>query len=350
MKTINQYIFVMLSFFLLVSCNNDGDTAVLSGFGAGELKASVTDIVLTNELNGNLVLSLAWNTAEPVVSPSDKYGTAADLVTNILQFSTESNFATIKEFTETNSAKSFIGSALNSLALNMGAKAGQPITLYARLKSVLGGNVEPEYSNVVSLNITPFEKAFYLYMPKANNYTDFSNKLCSREGDGKYEGYVEAAQWDNFKFSTEASMTTGTVFGSAPNSLYSLDSSSDQWNIWFDEGGYFLVKANTNTLTWSKTAITSFCVTGEFNGWSLSDDPMTYDSTTKKWSVTCNISTVLYGIQIIGNQNWDFKYGDNDATGELSAGESIAIAQTGVYTITMDLSDPTKYTYTITKN
>nr|WP_320058872.1 DUF5111 domain-containing protein [uncultured Bacteroides sp.] len=350
MKTIYQYIMVMLSLMLVASCNNDGDTVTLSGFEAGELKATATDVVLTSEQSGNLVLAFAWNASELSVTQSDKYGTSAGLLVNTLQLSTESGFSSIKEYTETNYSKSFTGSVLNTLALSLGGKAGEATTIYARLKSSIGANQDPLYSNVVSVKVTPYEKVFYLYMPKADSYTDFSNKLCSREGDGEYEGYVQASQWDNFKFSTEANMTTGTVYGSSASGLYILDSSDAMWNIWFDEGGYFLIKASTNTQTWSKTAITSFSITGEFNAWSLTSDVMTYDSTTKKWSVTCNISNVLYGIQIIGNQNWSFKYGDADGNGELTSGESIPVSEAGTYTITMDLSDPVKYTYTIAKN
>ncbi len=101
-------------------------------------------------------------------------------------------------------------------------------------------------------------------------------------------------------------------------------------------------------MTWSKTAVTSFCVTGEFNSWSLTANPMTYDATNKVWTTVCNISTVLYGIQIIGNQNWDFKYGDTNANGTLTlGGGNIVVNTPGTYTITMDLSNPGKYTYSI---
>jgi hypothetical protein len=120
------------------------------------------------------------------------------------------------------------------------------------------------------------------------------------------------------------------------------------WNIWFDEGGYFLVKADLNSMSWSKKAVSSFAVTGEFNSWSITANPMTYDPTRKVWTATCNISTVLYGIQIIGNADWAFKYGDTDKNGTLVLGGSnITIAAPGTYTITMDLSNPAKYTYKI---
>ncbi|MCU6167550.1 hypothetical protein KWH76_22365, partial [Enterobacter roggenkampii] len=64
------------------------------------------------------------------------------------------------------------------------------------------------------------------------------------------------------------------------------------------------------------------------------------------WKVTCNISNTLYGIQIIANNDWNSKYGGSN--GEITlGGANIEIATPGIYTITMNLSNPEKYTYTI---
>ena len=43
----------------------------------------------------------------------------------------------------------------------------------------------------------------------------------------------------------------------------------------------------------------------------------------KVWTANCNISTIGYGIQIIANGDWSYKYGDNRGTknsGELTLG------------------------------
>lgn len=350
MKTIHSYIFFLLLPLLFVSCDRDGDIITLSDVQEGELLASASNVVLSNETAGALMLSLTWNTDSLKITHSDKYGISETAMTNTLQLDTLQSFANPKESIETGVSKSFTGSALNSLVLSMGLKPGKATTIYARLKSSIGANMKLLYSNVVSFTVTPYDVISFLYMPGdvSGGWNNYTTKLCSPSSNGEYEGYVAATQWANFKFCTEPNNTTAIYYGSLPNSLYTLDSSSSQWNIWFDEGGYFLVKANTNTMTWSKTAISSFCITGEFNGWSLTANPMTYNSVNKVWTVTCNISTVLYGIQIIANQDWNFKYGDNNNNGVLTLGGSnIVIASPGTYTITMDLSKPEKYTYTI---
>lgn len=350
MKTIHQYIFFLFIPLLFASCNKDGDTVTLSDVKAGELTTSASTVQLSNATAGNVMLSLTWNTDTLAITHADKYGVAVNAMTNTLQIDTINTFTNPKESIETGVVKTFTGSALNSFVLSMGLKPEKAKTIYARLKSSIGANMQTLYSNVVSVSVTPYNLISFLYMPGdvSGGWNNFTTKLCSPSSNGVYEGYVQATQWANFKFYTEPNTTTAVVYGSLANSLYTLDTSAAQWNIWFDAGGYFLVKANTNTLTWSKTAITSFCVTGEFNGWSLTATPMTYDAINKVWTVTCNISTVLYGVQIIANGDWNFKYGDNAGNGTLVlSGANIVVATPGTYTITMDLSHPEKYFYTI---
>lgn len=348
MKTINKYIFLFLLAILAVSCNSDGDEVVLSGFQEGELKATASEVVLTNDNSGKLVLSFMWNAGELANTYSQKYGLPADALKTTLQFDTQSSFASAKDVVETAGAKSYTGKALNSLALSMGLEIGQPAKLYVRLKSTIAANVDPLYSNVVEVTVTPYEEIAFLYMPGdlSGGWDKYTTRLCSRNGNGEYEGFVNAQQWNNFKFTTEMSSTSGITYGSNKDDLYTLDDSSAQWNIWFEEAGYFLLKANTNTMKWSKTKITAFAVTGEFNAWSLATDVMTYDAVNQVWKVTCNISNTLYGIQIIANNDWNSKYGGSN--GEITlGGANIEIATPGTYTITMNLSNPEKYTYTI---
>lgn len=350
MKSIIQSIFIFtLLPLLFASCNNDGEIVTLQDVQPAELVTSSSTILLTNATSATTMLTLSWNIQNLAINDTAKYGIATNAMTNTLQIDTVQTFTYPKESIETGASKSFTGAALNTLVLSMGLMPGKATTLYARMKSSIGANKDPLYSNVESVTVTPYNLVSFLYMPGdvSGGWNNYSVKLCSPASDGKYEGYVQASQWANFKFYTQPN-STGTVYGSLANSLYSLDASSSQWNIWFDAGGYFLIKANTNNLTWSKTAVTSFSITGEFNGWSLTANTMTYNATNKVWTAVCNISTVLYGIQIIGNQDWSFKYGDNNNNGVLTSGGSNIVVNTpGTYTVTMDLSNPEKYTYSI---
>jgi hypothetical protein len=250
----------------------------------------------------------------------------------------------------------YTDSVLNKKCLNL-LKLTPDVanTVKVRIKANMAFGNMPVYSNVKTLVITPFSVSkviSYLYMPGdvSGGWSNYTTMLCSRSNNGKYEGYVNASIWANFKFTDKAD-GTGVFYGSVPNSLYALDASSSCWSIWFDAAGYFKINADLNTMTWSKTAVTSFCVTGDFNGWSLTANPMTYDAVNKVWTATCDISTLGWGLQILGNGDWGYKFGVSDGgvnSGELSlGGANLMPTNTGLRTVTMDLSHPEKYTFSI---
>ena len=333
---------LILSVTFLYSCSDKEPLAVATaptedsfGFSA----STSTAVLNKTDAKTHNAITFQWD--------SLAYGINTPITFTLQMDSLKGDFSKpIQEEIVTNKFNvSYTDSVLNLKALQLKLAPAAEGQIKVRLKANLAFNQLVSYSKVLTIKLTPYEiikPVSYLYLSGLGN-----EKLCSPDNDGKYEGYVKAAQWANFKFSTGPD-GTGTVYGSLANSLYSLDTSAAQWNVWFDEGGYFLLKANTNNMTWSKTAVTSFCVTGEFNSWSLTANPMTYDATNKVWTAVCNISTVLYGIQIIGNQNWDFKYGDTNATGALTlSGANIVVNTPGTYTVTMDLSNPGKYTYSI---
>jgi hypothetical protein len=332
---------------LLFSCTDNETKYVINTPAAGGfvLTASKTTVTLAESGAGSrTAIAFQWD--------SLTYGVSTPVTYTIQMDTLNGNFTSpVEEEIATNTYSiSYSDSILNKKLLNqLKLKGNVQSKIKVRLQANLAFGNLPVYSDTLTINVTPYIVAkvvSYLYMPGVLSANDYTTKICSRENDGIYEGYVKAAQWANFNFTNKGD-GTGTWYGSTPNSLYSLDSNSDKWNIWFDEGGYFLVKADLNTMTWSKKAITSVCVTGDFNSWSLTSDPMTYDETNKVWTASCNISTIGWGLKFVINGDWTFFYGSND-TGELTlGGNNIVPASTGTKTITMDLSKPEKYTYTI---
>lgn len=348
MKNYHHYIIALLIPLLgLTACKKDGDTVTLQQIESNELVASTNELVLSNATAGSNVFSLSWS--KDSLRVSGGYQLAGNALTNTLQFDTLNTFTHPKESVETGVQKLFTGTSLNMLLLSMGLQPEQTKTVYIRLKTFVGNNVDALYSPIVSLKVTPFNLVSFLYMPGdlSGGWNSYTTRLCSPASDGKYEGYVNAAQWNNFKFTEQAS-TTGVVYGSLANELYKLDPSAAQWNIWFDEAGYFLLKANTNDLTWSKTKINSFHISGDFNDWSTTATPMTYDAANKVWKATANFQPGQWGnsFQIIANSAWIIVYGDADGDGKIGAGEKV-FPPAGTHTVTMNLSNPEKYTITI---
>jgi starch-binding outer membrane protein SusE/F len=131
--------------------------------------------------------------------------------------------------------------------------------------------------------------------------------------------------------------------------------------------GYYLVKVNTSTtgpgaLQYSATAITwSVCGSGTPLGWPAGqgiagqDHDMTYSAVTKKWTVTLAL-TGGGELKFRANDRWDVNLGKFDANkvnddfggADMSyGGGNIPVATSGTYTITLDVSNPRAYKYSI---
>jgi len=338
---------LFLGTIFLFSCSDNDLKYVATTPADGEFVLTPSDTVVAlseTSAGSHTAITFKWDSLTYKISTPVTYTIQLDTLKGDFSSPVEEEIAT------NTYSISYSDSILNKKLLNLlKLTGGVQSKVKVRLKANLAFNNLISYSNTRTITVTPYAVSkviSYLYMPGVLSANDYTTKICSRENDGTYEGYIEAAQWANFNFTDKAD-GTGTFYGSSPSSLYTLDSGSDKWNIWFDEGGYFLVKANMNTLTWSKTAITSVCVTGDFNSWSLTANPMTYDATNKVWTANCDISTIGYGIQIIVNGDWSFKYGSEE-TGVLTlGGANIIPTSAGTKTVTMNLSNPAKYTYTI---
>lgn len=119
-------------------------------------------------------------------------------------------------------------------------------------------------------------------------------------------------------------------------------------------GGYYLVKANTDDLTYSLEEY-SWGVIGNATptGWD-SDTKMTYDPETHLLTITMDLTAQEApdnGWKFRANDNWDLNLGDTGADGTLEVGgDNIGVSEAGNYTITLDLTDSRNPTYTVTKN
>lgn len=348
-----SYISLIVSF--LMACNSDAEKITLSGFETPALIPSQNDVTITKDNQDASVLSFVWTESELTTS-NNSVGVSNTQRTYLLQMDASSEFAEAKEFTLKVASKSFTGSELNALALKYGLKAEQAGKLYFRVKATIAENMATLISNTVTINVTPAPAADdtkgIIYLPtKSSNFTDFGNKLYSSADNGKYSGFVYANQWDNFRVYTTNNTVTATVYGSKPNELYVLDNSDSKWDIWYDEGGYFYVEADLNAKTWKKTKVNSLVLTGDFNGWSTTATPLTYDPVTKLWTATCNISTIGWGVKFLVNEDWNWAYTDTNDDGylEKTGDPNIMPKTTGIYKVTVDLSNPAKLSYKFEK-
>jgi hypothetical protein len=191
--------------------------------------------------------------------------------------------------------------------------------------------------------VTPVKLYSLLYVPGDYQGWNPGNApaLGSPNSDGNYEGYVNipAGGTNEFKL-TSTPDWNGTVYGDAGSG--SLSTSGG--NLTFPGPGFYQIKANTNSNTWSVTA-TTWSLIGDFNGWS-SDADMTYDANAKAWKGTINVPSAG-GFKFRANHDWGLNYGDNGADGSLEAGGDNVPITAGSHTISLFLNNAGYYTYMI---
>jgi len=242
--------------------------------------------------------------------------------------------------------------ALNGVALQAGLVPYTAGDLDIRIKSSLGSNEDMvAYSNIIKLTVTPFTTDLPQLAVPGNHqgWSPGSAPRIAAAGFGQtdYEGYV----WldGEFKFV-------------APNGSGIYDWGNTDWGdngdftgILVETGesnctaitGYYRVKANTSTLTYSTTAV-SWGIIGSATptGWD-SDTDLTYNPTTKKLEIA-SIALVPGAFKFRGNNAWSngFDLGTVNADGFLVDGGDLTFSgAAGNYKVILDLSNPRRYTY-----
>jgi hypothetical protein len=133
-----------------------------------------------------------------------------------------------------------------------------------------------------------------------------------------------------------------TNYGNGGAGLLSTSGGDPTWPA---GAGYYKLNVTKNTLAWSATK-TTWGVIGAFNGWS-GDVPMTYNPATKKWTAVVTFPSA--GVfKFRANADWGINLGTGGPNGTLAyGGADISNSLTGPRTVTLDLRNPIRYTYTI---
>ena len=274
-----------------VSCEND-DQKMASPSGGPELLTPLdgSSYVLDPAAGTNEVTTLVWNHADYSVQTEVNYDVevalaGTDFATTVAGGSTTNRFVVWSH------------EALNTVALEAGLTPYTAGDLEVRIKSSLGSNAEMvAYSNVITITITPYTTDLPKIAVPGNHqgWSPPTAPLMASSGFGQtnFEGYISLD--GEFKFLRPKADGT-----------FDWDGDSADWG---DDGtfsgvllntgetnctataGYYWVKANTATLTYSITPITTWGIIGSATpgGWD-SSTPMTYNPTTKKWSIVVTL-------------------------------------------------------------
>lgn len=250
-------------------------------------------------------------------------------------------------------SKSFTVKDLNKLSVErLSATPGVTANFEARIKSDISDNITSLYSNVVSFSVVPYLiKISYpeLYVPGSYQGWDpaSADRLASVEYNEKYEGFI------NFP-------DAGAKFKFTPLPNWSADWGDDGTNmgklkakakdVELKDAGYYQIKVDTVALTYSVVK-TSWGLIGDATagGWDKDQD-MTYDADKKVWTVKADLKGGKK-IKFRANDDWAINFGDDLEDGVLEYnGKDISVADDGNYTITLILSVPGNYSYSIKKN
>jgi starch-binding outer membrane protein SusE/F len=352
MKKISGIFISSLLLLFMSSCNKDGDMITLSGFQEGQLMATATDLVLSLDQKDSVMVTFAWTTSTLALSNPDM-SVPDNILSNTLQASASGDFSTtIVESDEENLSKAYTCSEMNTLATSLGLVANTQTAIYFRLKASIGNNMEPLYSNVITLNVTPYRIDFTKGKILNSKKEETGINLYSATENGIYTGFMGATSWYNF-FLQEGDGTVWGNDGVVGTAFMMSSDASTHWNFWFPGiGGCYYVVVNTKTKLWSALSMPTLSVSGDIKG------DMTFDRPNAKWTITFTTTTTSMNIQLSGTGNqYDYTTGTTDAsaistpfgfTGSASSLQfasqaqnlTVTVPSAGTYTLVVNLLDP----------
>lgn len=304
-------------------------------------------LLITNAANSAVVLN--WNATE-YGNFSFNYAVQIDTAGG--------NFSNPQVFTIEQDAltKDINVSDLNTAALLAGVAPGTTNKLQIRVVAFQGTNTVPSViSNVINLSVTTYLPFLYLWVP--GDYQGWAPDVAPQLGAtvpnlNDYEGYVYVPSGGSYEFKmTNAADWNHVAYGGDATTL-----STSGGNLkWPSGGGYYYVKANPTTLTWSATKAT-WAIIGDATpgGWD-NDTPMTYDPVNHVWVIN-SVALSANSIKFRANGTWsdpNFPGGNSNLGGSLDGlnynGSNISVSTAGNYKVVLDLSHPLKYTAILTK-
>lgn len=344
------------------SCDKDGDTIYTDGPDRAEISGVASDIVLDKDHLQSLALTIYWN-ENGRISLSDPLVAAPEgAASNTVQFSTDPEFASVVDDNVESGVyyRQYTCEALNNLVGRLGLEGGVKGTVYIRIKTVLGANIDPKYSDVQTVSVTPYFIDMSMGFVLDASQNDTGRTLWSPASDGIYSGFIGAGSWENW-WLREGNNTvwgndgvTGTAFVMGNNTT-----GLDVWNFWYPSpSGCYYTVVNTRNNEWSALYIGELTLGGDLSG------AMTYDRKANKWTYTFDATPGTISVTLSGTgKQYNTATGTDDAAaadtpvgfggtaGNLTFGNaaqpvSVEVGAAGETTLTLDLSDPRGWTLT----
>ncbi|GAB3655297.1 hypothetical protein GCM10028791_26440 [Echinicola sediminis] len=346
MKKIYHYILFTLVLSLFGACTEDLDPVISS---------DPTAPVLVNPASGATLVLTAEEADEELVFDFEKadYGFAAAAAYTVQLDLSGNAFAEPVDIITSRSAKAVISYAdFNQKLLTKGLSPGEAKEVELRIKSTLNANVTDEFSELISMTVTPYEVAIEfprLYIPgdyQGWNPANENTVIFSVNSDNVYEGFVHILGGSGaFKVNEGPNWDVNYGDDGADGTLEQNGTDIKATGI-----GTFKLTVDLNDKTYSLGAPLYWGIIGNATpgGWDAST-PMEFDADENILTITTDL--VVGEMKFRANDAWDNNFGDDDNDGVLEAGGgNIAVAEAGNYTITMDFKVPGEVSYTLEKN
>ena len=348
MKNKFKIVLVALVFASLWSCTDEQNFQILNPKGDFVVVTpeAGTSIVLTPELQTNPAITLTWENAD--------FTTPTQITYTVEMALTGTEFADIITAATSNGNNvTWTVADLNGAAVAAGLTPFTEGSVDVRVKATAGG--QDQYSNVINLLITTYSTDLPKLAVPGNhqgwNPPSAPRIAASSFGETDYEGYV----WLDGEFKFVGPTAAGVFdWGAGPD--YGDDGSFSGVLVETGESnctataGYYRVRANTTTLTYS-TEPTNWGIIGAATplGWDNSTN-LTYNATNKTWEG--DVAMTAGEFKFRANGAWTINLGgDPDADGSMNYdGPNLSVAAAGSYHVVLDLSNPRQYTYSLTAN
>lgn len=345
--------------FAATSCDKDGDFLTVNEAEDVTMSGNDGDIVLNYNQVDDLALTVYWSDNGEISLSNPLVAAPENATVNTVQFSATEDFATVSE-QEAGAGEfsmQFTHFELNSILNGLGYEPGVKAPLYIRVESSLGENIAPDYSNVMTINVTPYVIDMTIAYVLDSSQAETGITLYSAGSDGIYKGFVGCASWYNW-YMREGD---GTIWGNdgEAGTPFLISSASTHWNMWYPgETGCYYTIVDTKGLVWSALLMSEVNVSGDVSG------TMAYNRETNSWTLSFNAaSTGMIDVEISGSgAQYDINTGDSSSTpaefgfsqsgdavefGNVAGSISVEVPVTGDVTLTLDLSDPSRYTCSV---
>ena len=347
MKNKFKIVLVALVFAGLWSCTDEQNFQILEAKGDFQFVTpeTGTTIELTADLDTNPAITFTWESAD--------FTTPTQITYTVEMALTGSEFADITTAATSNGTNVTLSVAdLNGAAVAAGLVPETEGSVDVRIKATAGG--QDQYSNVINLLITTYSTDLPKLAVPGNhqgwNPPTAPRIAASSFGETDYEGYV----WLDGEFKFVAPLAGVFDWGAGPD--YGDDGSFSGVLVEQNESncsattGYYRVRANTTTLTYStEPAVWGIIGAATPGGWGAST-ALTYNVTNKTWEGDMALAADEFKFR--ANDDWAINFGgDPDADGSMNYdGPNLSVPAAGNYHVVLDLSNPRQYTYTLTAN